>query len=167
MLDKKRIGLIGVVLLTVITVGVGVYALNTSGSVLDSDYEPDSIIIEYAEEVPLSEDKIVDYSSFNDFQEYRYYRGTSSVNITVLLTRYGDGLYLIKNIFDCGETSESVKALSAVDAENILNLLKGYKVSTPQTDVEDGSEVEYAGIVINGNYSVIEPINLSSIGLEI
>ena len=41
---------------------VGIYALNKEGTKGDVNYEPDSIIVEYAEEMPLTEDKMVDYT---------------------------------------------------------------------------------------------------------
>ena len=142
--------------LVAVTWLVGIYALNKEGTKGDVNYEPDSIIVEYAEEMPLTEDKMVDYTEFADFQEYRYYRGTTSVNVTVLLTRYGSGLYLVKNTFNSGETSESVRALSTEDAQAVLELLKNYEVTSPSSDeVLDGSISEYAGIV------------LESVGIEI
>ena len=86
----------------------------------------------------------------------------------MLLTRYGSGLYLVKNTFNSGETSESVRALSTEDAQAVLELLKNYEVTSPSSDeVLDGSISEYAGIVIGGSYNAIKPIDLESVGIEI
>lgn len=143
------------------------YVASTISPVWQEDSDIAAIVEEYKDGVASDDADPLDFSDFSSFERYTYKAKIGGSTIEICCFRdTDDKVYVMTRRRNGSRASDSIKAIDKATGSGLVGILKGYEAIEGSTEVPSEGDYTIAYIEHDGKVEVVNPIDLSSIGVD-